>query len=283
MLGMTLNLVYLLGEAVFGVLSHSLALLADAGHNLSDVLALGVAWVAASLGQRRPSRRFTYGLKRSSVIAALANAVALLLVTGGIAWEAILRLFEPEPVAGMQVMIVAAVGILVNGGTALLFVRGGQEDINLRAVFLHMLTDALASLAVVVAGAAVFLTKWYVIDPITSLLLSILIVAATWSLLKESLAMALDGVPKGVDFGKVEESLRAIPGVNDLHDLHIWSISTTETALTAHLVCHGASSASDGAAILTQAQSLMQQRFKIIHTTFQLEDEPCGGCVLDGG
>lgn len=279
-IGMVLNTVYLIAEAIYGILGDSLALLADAGHNLSDVMALGAAWLAHTLGQRAPSSRFTYGLKRTSILAALSNAVILLVVTGGIAWEAILRLFHPAPVAGLTVALVAAAGILVNGGTALLFLKGQKDDLNIRGAFLHMASDALASLAVVITGGLVMLTGLFWLDPTISLLISVLIVVATWKLLRDSLDMALDGVPRSVDIVAVEETLLALPGIGGLHDLHVWPISTTETALTVHLVRQD-DSGPDNDHLLKTAGDILRTRFGIIHPTLQIEQAPCtNGCAL---
>ncbi|MBB2160281.1 cation diffusion facilitator family transporter [Gluconacetobacter sacchari] len=274
--GIGLNLVYVMAEAAWGVTSHALALLADAGHNLSDVLALAAAWLAHVLSQRAPSAAFTYGLRRSSILAALGNAVALLLVTGGIVWESILRLIEPTAVPGGTVMAVAAGGIVVNGATTLLFARSGG-DLNIRGAFLHMLADTMMSAGVVVAGAIIFYTGWVRLDPIMGLLLSCAIVAGTWSLLRDSLDMALDRVPRTIDQAGVEAYLRALPGVQDLHDLHIWPISTTETALTVHLVCPIAADDT----LLGDATEALRSRFGIGHPTFQVETPAYAGrCVL---
>lgn len=275
-IGMALNLLYVGGEVVYGVIAGSLALLADAGHNLGDVLGLGCAWLAASLGKRRPSGRFTYGLRRSSILSALFNAVVLLVVTGGIAWEAIRRLLHPDPVAGRVVMIVAAVGILVNGATALLFMSGRKDDLNVRGAFLHMASDAATAAAVVVAGLLITLTGWLRIDPAISLIVAVVIVIGTWSLLRQSVELALDAVPPGIDQAEVERFLRGLPGVADLHDLHIWGMSTTETALTAHLVRPGQPTDD---ALLRAAAATLDRRYGIGHATFQVEcgedGEPC--------
>ena len=275
--GIALNIAYVCGEVVWGVLAHSLSLLADAGHNLGDVLALASAWIAESLGRRLPSARFTYGLRRSSILSALSNAVILLVVTGGIAWEAVRRLLAPEPVAGRVVMIVAAVGILVNGVTALMFASGRKGDLNVRGAFLHMASDALMALGVVLAGAAIWYTGWLWIDPLVSLVVGVLIVAATWSLLRHSLDLALDAVPPGIDREAVEVYLRQVPGVTDLHDLHIWGMSTTETALTAHLVRPGLPT--DDALLRRIAEDL-RRRYGIGHATFQIEHGQDGPCAL---
>ncbi len=266
--GIALNLSYVAGEAIYGALAGSLALLADAGHNLGDVLGLGAAWLATRLGRRRPSGRYTYGLRRSSILSALFNAILLLVVTGGIAAEAIRRLFEPAPVSGPTVMIVAAIGIAVNGTTALLFMSGAKHDLNLRGAFLHMAADALTACAVVAAGLLIVLTGWQRIDPAASLLVAAVIVAGTWSLLRQSVALALDGVPAGIDPAAVERTLRALPGVSDLHDLHIWGMSTTETALTAHLVRPGLP---PDDAMLRAAAATLERLYGIGHATFQVE------------
>lgn len=270
-IGITLNVVYLAAEATWGVLSNSLALLADAGHNLSDVLALAAAWLAEVLSKRSPSARFTYGLRRSSILSALSNAVILLVVTGGVAWESIGRLFDPTAVAGKTVMIVAAVGILVNGGTAMLFASGQKNDLNIRGAFLHMVSDAITSLAVVIAGGLVLLTGLTWIDPAISLAISILVVLTTWGLLRDSLDLSLDAVPRSVSYARVEAYLRALPGVADLHDLHIWALSTTETAMTVHLV-HTTPDGTEAASLLHRATDGLRTEFNIQHPTIQVED-----------
>ncbi len=276
-IGIALNVAYVTGEAVWGVLAHSLSLLADAGHNLGDVLGLASAWLAASLGRRLPSGRFTYGLRRCSILSALGNAVVLLVVTGGIAWEAVRRLLAPEPVAGQVVMIVAGIGILVNGATALMFASGRRGDLNIRAAFLHMASDALMAGGVVLAGTLIWCTGWLRIDPLVSLVVAVLIVAGTWSLLRHSLDLALDAVPPGIDRDAVELYLRQLPGVTDLHDLHIWGMSTTETALTAHLVRPGLPTDD---ALLRRIADELRRRYGIGHATFQVEHGQDGPCAL---
>ena len=240
-IGIALNLAYVAAEAGYGLASGSLALLADAGHNLGDVLGLALSWAAALLGRRGPSDRFTYGLGSSSILAALGNAVILLVVTGGIAWEAIRRFGDPVAVTGGTVASVAAIGIAVNGITALLFAGGRGHDLNLRSAFLHMAADALVTAGVVVAGIAIAATGLIWLDPAVSLVVSAVIVYGTWDLVKQSLHLALDAVPQSVDTGAVRSHLLTMPGVSALHDLHIWGMSTTETALTCHLI--GASAA----------------------------------------
>ncbi len=276
-IGIALNLAYVLAEVACGVVAHSLSLFADAGHNLGDVLALAAAWVAQRLGSRQPSARFTYGLRRCSILSALGNAIVLLVITGGIAWEAVRRMLEPAPVAGRLVMAAAFVGILVNGATALLFARGRHGDVNLRGAFLHMASDAAMAAAVVLAGALIWYTGWRWIDPATSLVVSLVIVAGTWSLLRHSLELALDAVPPGIDRDAVESFLRALPGVTDLHDLHIWGMSTTETALTAHLVRPHLPTDD---AWLRRAADDLRRRYGIGHATFQIEHGQDGPCAL---
>ncbi|MEE3625895.1 cation diffusion facilitator family transporter [Nitrospirillum sp. BR 11752] len=274
-IGIALNLAYVGAEAFYGFVSNSLALLADAGHNLSDVLGLAASWVAVILARRQPSSRYTYGLGGSSILAALANAVALLLVTGGIAWEALRRFTEPQPASPTIMMWVAAGGILVNGGTALLFMRGSQHDLNLRSAFLHLASDALVTLGVVIAGALILWTGWSWLDPVISLVISVVIVLGTWSLLRESLNLALNAVPAGVDIAAVRAYLAALPGVTEVHDLHVWALSTTDTALTAHLV---RPDNADGDRLLAEICRDLKARFRISHATVQVETglgEPC--------
>ena len=274
-IGITVNLVYVAGEAVAGVLSGSLALLADASHNLGDVLSLSLSWGAAILSRRQPSGRFTYGLRSTSILAALANAIILLVVTGGIAWEAIWRLNHPVSVTSGIVIAVAAVGIFVNGGTALLF-ASGKSDLNVKSAFLHMAADAVVTAGVVVTGIVIWLTDWTWLDPAVSLVVSVVIVFGTWGLLKSAIGLALDAVPEGVDAVAVRSHLLALPGVTGLHDLHIWGMSTTETALTCHLVMPGGH---PGDAALTGVTQQLHHRFGIQHTTIQIEladtDEVC--------
>jgi cobalt-zinc-cadmium efflux system protein len=260
--------VFVAGEVVYGVLGHSLALLADAGHNFGDVMGLLAAWGAASLVKRGPSLRFTYGLGSSSMLAALFNAVVLLIITGGVAWEAIRRLLSPEPVGGLLVMAVAAVGILVNGATALMFASGRKGDLNVRAAFQHMLGDALVAAGVVLAGALILLTRLAWIDPAVSLLVSAVIVWGTWGTLREALEMVLHAAPPGIDPVAVRAYLGGQPGVATLHDLHIWPLSTTETALTAHLVMPAGH---PGDLVLAALCDDLGRRFRIGHATFQIE------------
>jgi cobalt-zinc-cadmium efflux system protein len=275
-IGIVLNLAYVAAEATFGVIAGSLALLADAGHNLGDVLGLALSWGAALLSRRQPDQRFTYGFRSSSILAALANAAILLVVTGGIAWEAIWRVSHPGPVAGGIVAWVAAIGILVNGGTAVLFARGRRRDLNVKSAFLHMAADALVTAGVVVTGIAVALTGLAWLDPAMSLVVSAVIVYGTWGLLRDSMRLALDAVPDSIDSTEVRAHLAALPGVAAIHDLHIWGMSTTETALTCHLVMPAGH---PGDAALGDITRDLEQRFGIHHATIQIElgdsDEVC--------
>lgn len=267
-IGIGLNLVYVVAEAFYGVMAHSVALLADAGHNLGDVLGLAAAWAASILAARQPSERFTYGLGRSSVLAALGNAVVLLLITGGIGWEALRRLAEPHPASGITIIVVAAIGILVNGGTALLFMKGRRGDLNIRGAFLHMAADALVAAGVVVTGILIISTGWLWLDPVIGLIISAVIVASTWSLLREALQLSLDAVPLGIDRAEVDHYLHGLPGITEVHDLHIWALSTTESALTAHLV---GLEQIDGAVLLPHVSAELKRRFGIGHATLQIE------------
>jgi cobalt-zinc-cadmium efflux system protein len=274
--GIGLNLAYVVIEAGCGLYAGSLALIADAGHNLGDVLGLGLSWGAAMLGRRGPSDRFTYGLGSTSILAALGNALILLVVTGGVAWEALWRLAHPVAVSGATIAWVAAIGIVVNGATALLFIRGREHDLNLRGAFAHMAADALIAFGVVIAGLAIALGGWPWLDPAVGLAISGVIVYGTWDLVKQALSLALDAVPNGVDPGAVRTHLLAVPGVIALHDLHIWGMSTTETALTCHLVMPGGH---PGDKALARITGELEHRFGIRHATIQIElgdsDEAC--------
>lgn len=277
-IGIALNLAYVAAEAAFGIVAGSLALLADAGHNLGDVLGLSLSWGAAVLARRRPSARFTYGLRSSSILAALANAAILLVVTGGIAWESVLRLSDPAPVAGDMVAFVAAAGIVVNGATALLLASGRKRDLNIKSAFLHMLADVLVTAGVLVAGIAVALTGQDWVDPAVGLLVSAVIVYGTWGLLRESLRLALDAVPEGIETAAVRTRLAAHPGVAAVHDLHIWGMSTTETALTCHLVMPGGHPGDAALAALTHD---LEHEFGIRHATIQIEiGDSAEACAL---
>jgi cobalt-zinc-cadmium efflux system protein len=275
-IAVALNVVFVIIEGGFGFLSNSVALIADAGHNLSDVLGLIFAWVALLLGRRRPGAIFTYGLGRSTVLAALANAGLLLLACGAIAWEAASRLAAPPPVAGQTVMAVAAVGIVLNGISAWMLHAGSHGDLNRRSAYIHMLGDAAVSAGVLLSGLLIMLTGWSLLDPIVSLLIVAVILMGTWRLLKDSLTLSLDGVPAGVSSSAVMSYLADQRGVTDVHDLHIWALSTTSIALTAHLVVpdRGAEDA-----LLTSLTPDLKRRFRIQHATLQIERDRCEhGC-----
>lgn len=277
-LGIALNIAFVAIEATYGLIAHSTALLADAGHNASDVLGLGVAWGGAALSRLPPSKRFTYGLRGSSILAALFNALFLLVALGAIALEAGQRFFHPAAVEGTTVSIVAAIGILVNGFTAWLFARGRHGDINIRGAFLHMLSDALVSAGVVVTGLIIWQTGTLWLDPLASLVIAALIFWQTWGLLRESVAMSLAGVPEGIEFDEVEAALAALPGVATVHDLHIWPMSTTETVLTVHLVMPGGN---PGDAFLVAMRAMLHDRFHIGHATAQVEVDANCFCALE--
>ncbi|MGZ3254290.1 MAG: cation diffusion facilitator family transporter [Burkholderiaceae bacterium] len=276
MIGVLLNASFVAIEVVFGILGNSLALLADAGHNLSDVLGLLLAWGASVLVKKVPTKRFTYGLRSTSILAALINAVLLLVVTGGIAWEAILRFRQPTEVEGMTVIIVAAIGVVINVATAFLFMSGRKDDLNVRAAFTHMVGDAAIALGVVLAGVAIIYTGWHWLDPAASLIIAVLVIVGTWGLLKDSVNLALQAVPDGIDTTKVRDYLASIDGVSEVHDLHIWGMSTTETALTAHLVCPAGY---PGDAKRAEIATELREHFSIHHATIQVEigdaEHPC--------
>lgn len=267
-IGTTLNVGFVTIEAVFGFLTNSLALIADAGHNLSDVLGLLLAWGASWLVRRRPTPRYTYGLRRSSILAALLNACFLLIAMGAIAWESIQRFFNPTPVSGSIVIGVALVGIVINSVTAWMFMSGREQDLNIKGAFLHMAADALVSLGVVLAGIAILTTGWLWFDPVVSLIIVVVIVVGTWNLLRDSVNLALDAVPEGIEPQAVRIYLEELSGVVEVHDLHIWAMSTTQTALTAHLVML---TGNPGDAFLARISMELHDKFGIEHTTIQVE------------
>jgi cobalt-zinc-cadmium efflux system protein len=269
-IGIVLNLSFVIVEAVCGIYGHSVALLSDAGHNLGDVLGLAVAWGAIVLARRPPTPRYTYGLGGTSILAALFNALFLLIAVGAISWEAIIRLMNPAPVAGGIVMIVAAIGIAVNGATALLFASGRKGDLNIRGAFLHMLADAVIAAGVVVTGLLIKVTGATWLDPAASLAINVVIVWGTWTLLRDSFAMSVNAVPPSIEPDEVRRFLEKLPGVMRLHDLHIWAMSTTETALSGHLVMPDRSG---GDAFLARTCEELQRRFGICHVTLQIESE----------
>jgi cobalt-zinc-cadmium efflux system protein len=279
-IGIALNLGFVGVEAFYGWRIDSLALLADAGHNLSDVAGLVLAWGGALAGQLRPNPRHTYGWKKGSILAAFANALLLLVAMGALVWEAIGRLLTPDPVAGhdgLTIMAVAGVGIVVNTVTALLFMRGRAHDLNIRGAFLHMAADALVSAGVVVAGGLTLWMGWSWLDPVVSLLIAAVILWGTWSLFRQSLHLLFDGVPDHVDPQAVHASLLALPGIEHVHDLHIWAMDTSEVAMTAHLVMP-VGHADD--AFLQAATEMLHERFEITHVTLQVVKapftRPCG-------
>jgi len=268
LIGIVLNTAFVIIEAVYGWLSGSMALIADAGHNLSDVMALMLAWGASVAAKKPGNARFTYGYKSSTILAALANAGLLLVAIGAISFETIQRLADPAPVEGTTMVIVAGIGIVINAGTAMLFMRGRKHDINIRGAFLHMAADALVSLGVVIAGVAILLSGALWIDPLVSLLIVAVIAWGTWGLLKDSVAMSLLGVPKGVSESRVRGYLVGLEGVSEIHELHIWPMSTTETALTAHLVMPDGH---PGDAFLREIGHELEHHHRIGHATIQIE------------
>lgn len=277
-IGVALNVGFIIIETVFGLLAGSLALLADAGHNLSDVLGLLLAWGASYMVKRRPTERHTYGWRKSSILAALMNSIILMVAIGAIAWEAIRRFDNPAPVGGQTIIIVAAIGVVINTITALLFVTGRKHDLNIRGAFLHMAADAGVSAGVVVAGLVILASGWMWVDPLVSLVIAVIILIGTWGLMRDALNLALDAVPKGIDPEAVSDYLAGLPGVESVHDLHIWAMSTTETALTAHLV---KPDSKDDDGLIEKASKELHDRFGIEHITLQWERwhelNHCGG------
>ena len=273
LVGLTVNLLFVVVEFGAGWFAQSTALMADAGHNLSDVLGLALAGGAAWLARRAAGSQRTYGFRKATVLAALANAILLLFACGAIAFEAVHRFNNPASVNSVTVMVVASVGFVINLGTALMFMKDQHTDLNVRGAYLHMMADAGVSLGVVIAGAAIMFTGWSLIDPVVSLVIVAVIVIGTWGLLVDSVDLALDAAPRGLKVEAVRDAFLALPGVTAIHDLHVWGLSTTETALTAHLV----HDREDSAALLTEAQTLARQKFSIRHTTLQLES----GAALD--
>ncbi|MED4045132.1 cation diffusion facilitator family transporter [Priestia aryabhattai] len=276
--GIILNTIFIVVEATYGIIGDSLALLADAGHNLSDVLGLIIAWVAVWLGRKKPTNKRTYGFKKSSILAALFNAIFLLVAIVYIVWEAVQRFASPTPVVGKAVIIVAVIGIVINTVTALLFMSGSKGDLNIRGAFLHMAADALVSLGVVIAGIIIIWTGWNWLDPLVSIIIAVVIFFGTWGLLKESLNLSLDAVPDNVDVKKIKAYLEGLPLVTNVHDLHVWGISTTEAALTVHLV-HENKEESDQ--LLQKVVQELHDKYGIEHATIQIEHSSmdCVSCV----
>ncbi|MBZ2207893.1 cation diffusion facilitator family transporter [Massilia soli] len=278
-LAIGLNTIFVAIEFTYGFIANSTALMADAGHNLSDVLGLVLAWGAAMLARTATTQRYTYGLRSSSILAAVLNALLLMLACGAIAWEAVHRLNNPAPVAGMTVSVVAAIGVAVNGLSAWLFMAGSKDDLNIRGAYQHMAADAAISLGVVVSGLAIMATGWSWLDPAVSLVIVLLILVSTWGLLRESMQLVLGAVPPNVDAGKVAAFLRGQPGVSDIHDLHIWAMSTTENALTVHLVMPGSYPGDQAFDAITAG---LKDKFPIHHCTLQMEHGTTDHtCALD--
>ncbi len=267
-LALVLNGGFVIVELVYGLIDSSMALVADALHNLGDVAGLALAWTAVRLARRRPTPQRTYGYRKATVLAALANAMLLLLTVGAVTWESVHRLWAPEPVPGLDLVVVAAIGVAINGISALAFAREREHDVNRRAAFLHLLADAAVSLGVVAAGAVMMTTSWWWLDPAVGLVVSAVILATTWSLLREALALALDAVPEHVDAGAVRRHLEELPGVEEVHHLHIWPLGTTEVALTVHLVIPAER---HDPALLTTLASQLREEFGIGHSTVQVE------------
>ncbi len=267
-IGISLNLIFVVIEFIYGVIGNSLALFTDAGHNLADVLTLLLAWGAVYLAGKEPTPYRTYGFRRLTILASLLSGMLLLVAVGAIAWEALGRLTAPQAVDGMTVIVVAAIGVVINTITALLFIRGQKDDLNIKAAFLHMAADAGVSLGVVIAGVVILFTGWLWIDPLLGLLIALVILYSTLDLLRDSTGLAIDAVPKGIDPHEVEAYLNQLPGVSEVHDLHIWPMSTTETALTAHLVVP---QFPDDDSLVQQASDELHRRFGIDHVTLQYE------------
>ena len=276
LLGIGLNLAFVLLEVTYGLIAHSLALLADAGHNVGDVLGLALSWGAAALAKVKPSHRRTFGFRRTTIVASVANALILHFVTGGLTWESIGRLRSPVPTRGALILVVALVGAVVNTASALLFMKGRQKDLNLRSAFVHLASDAVLALGVALSGGIILATGWFWIDPAISIVLAVAILAGTWSLMKKSMNLILDAVPEGIDPIQVKAFLGTLTGVIEIHDLHIWAMSTTETALTAHLVMPGNSCRPT---FLAEACKDLHDRFGIEHATLHIDPEeapaPC--------
>ncbi len=278
-IGIALNVIFVIIEVSYGLLADSLALIADAGHNLSDVMSLMLAWGASHLATKHPTRKRTYGLRKVTIMASLISAILLLVALGGIAWESVERLSSPQPVDGVIIIVVAAIGVVINTVTALLFVKGQKHDLNIRAAYLHMAADAAISLGVVVAGIAIMLTGWLWLDPVISLVISVVILLGTWSLLRDSINLSIDAVPQGINVAEIKNYLLSLENISDIHDLHVWALSTTETALTAHLVT---SSDIIDNTFLQEVQEYLHQHFNIAHATIQVEKESSDYiCVLD--
>ena len=278
-IGIALNVIFVVIEVSYGLAADSLALIADAGHNLSDVMSLLLAWGAYYLSKKNPTKKRTYGLRKVTIMASLLSAVLLFMALGGIAWESFERLSSPQPVNGFIIIVVAAIGVLINTATALLFVKGQKHDLNIRAAYLHIAADAAISLGVVIAGVAILLTGWLLLDPLISLLIVVVILLSTWGLLRDSIDLSIDAVPQGIEVSEVKEYLLNLTNVSDLHDLHIWALSTTENALTVHLMTTDALIYNH---FIQEIQEHLNHHFNIAHVTIQIEKEESDHhCVLD--
>ena len=278
-IGITLNVIFVIIEVSYGLIADSLALIADAGHNFSDVMSLMLAWGASYLATKNPTHKRTYGLRKVTIMASLISAVLLLVALGGIAWESLERLSSPEPVNGMIIIVVAGIGVVINTATALLFVKGQKHDLNIRAAYLHMAADAAISLGVVVAGIAIMITGWLWLDPIISLFIVLFILIGTWDLLRDSIDLSIDAVPQGIDVQHIQNYLNNLENVSHIHDLHVWALSTTETALTVHLVT---THKFIDNYFLEKIQEHLHHNFDISHVTIQIEKETDNyNCVLD--
>jgi cobalt-zinc-cadmium efflux system protein len=275
-IGIVLNFLFVVIEAIVGLTIHSLSLLSDAGHNLADVASLSMALIAIRLLKVKPTEKYTYGYKKTTILVALLNAAILLISLGAIGYEAVHRLMDPEPLPGKTISIVAAIGIAINTVTALLFLRDKENDLNVRAAFMHLLSDAIVSAALVIGGVVIFFTHLYWIDPALSLLVAFVILFSTWQLLRDSLRLSLDGVPGGIEIKKIRETIAAIPGVKDFHHIHIWAISTTENALTAHL-CVDRTASMEFIEKLkhTIKHELLHQNIQHATLEIEMEDSPC--------
>ena len=266
--GIILNIIYIVVEVIYGVIINSMALLADAGHNFSDVLGLLLAWGAAYLAKTATTEKRTYGLRKSTILAALFNAIILMIAVGAISIEAVRKIIHPEPVQGSTMMIVAGIGFVINAITALLFMKGREKDINIKGAFLHMAADAGVSLGVVLAGLTIFYTNWLWVDPVISLVIVVVITIGTWSLLKDSFSLSMDAVPKGININEVENYFRNLDGVEDVHDLHVWGMSTTENALTVHLLIPRDLKNDSFLKVVCED---LHNKFGIVHPTIQIE------------
>ncbi len=277
LIGITLNLAFVVVETVFGLLSHSMALVADAGHNLSDVLGLALSWGALFLARAKPSARRTYGMRGTTILASLGNALVLLFVTGGVAWESVRRISSPEPVAGKTIIVVALVGVVINACSAALFLRDKDSDLNVKSAFMHLASDAVLAFGVAISGAVMIFTSWWWLDPVVSIVLSIVILVGTWSLFKSAVHLALQGVPENIDIDGVRSYLTGLPDVSEVHDLHIWAMSTTEVALTVHLVVPYECCAPT---FMKDVAKHLHDTFSIEHATIQLEPPEQAPCAL---